>query len=109
MYAILFLNMFVTSLFSAVDIVAFGFVTTKQYMLLSLALTIESLHLHCTAWFVTSLFRYIYIEHEEWIHMLILSVRKQAVVAVCLTLLVYPFFGFPPYGFAMTLGKGLHC
>ena len=101
--------MCVTSLFSAVDIVIFGFVTTKQYLLLSNALIALSLYFHCTAWLVTSLFRFIYIEHEEWIHMLIPSVKKQAVVAVCLTLLVYPFFGFPPYGFAMTLGKGLNC
>ncbi len=97
--------MVVTLIFTVVDIAAFGFMATKQYLLLSNASSALSVYFHCTSWCVTSLVRYIYIEHEEWIHALIPSTKKQAITAVCLILIASTLCIFPLFGYAVTLGK----
>jgi hypothetical protein len=39
-----------------------------------------SLDFHVTSWCVTSVIRYVYIEHDEWIHGRVPDVRRQGYI-----------------------------
>jgi hypothetical protein len=94
-------------LYTAGTIVAFSFVPIQHYLKLSSAVNALSLYFHCTAWCVTSFLRYLYIDHEDLIQSVIPSLQRQSIIAVALTLIAYPCFAFPSFGYALSLGENL--
>jgi hypothetical protein len=73
LYAVLFLNLVVAFATTVTHIVGFTVLHIDKFVIVSNLLNSQSLYYHCTSWCVTSVIRYVYIFHEEWIHNLIPS------------------------------------
>ena len=73
LYAVLFLNLIVAFATTVTHIVGFTVLPIDKFVIVSNLLNSQSLYYHCTSWCVTSVIRYVYIFHEEWIHNLIPS------------------------------------
>ena len=51
LYAVLFLNLLVPSTFTAVNIIAFPFISTEKYIKVSNLSSALCLYFHCTSWY----------------------------------------------------------
>ena len=105
LYAILFLNLIIALCFTLFDIVGFVFLPADKFMTLTNTNSGLSLFFHCTSWCITSIIRYIYIAHDDWIHSTIPSHKNQCRAAFVLAFIMSLFFAFPMYGYALFLGK----
>lgn len=101
LYAVLFLNLVVLLLFTLADLALAPFLpleTMLKWVNLNNGL---SLFFHVTSWCLTSLIRYVYIEHEEWIHDLIPEVKRQCVLSVVAAAVAFPVFVGPTVLYAI--------
>jgi hypothetical protein len=63
LYAILFLNLITSLAVTLVNISAFPFTHSEQYVIVSNSMNGSSLVFHCNCWCVSSIMRYLYIVH----------------------------------------------
>jgi hypothetical protein len=91
--------------FTMIDIIAFVFLTADKFMTLTNTNIGLSLLFHCTSWCITSIVRYIYIAHNDWIHRKIPSHKKQCRAAFVMAFTMSLSLAFPVYGYALFLGK----
>ena len=63
LYAILFLNLITSLAVTLINISAFPFTQSEQYVIVSNSMNGSSLVFHCNCWCVTSIMRYLYIVH----------------------------------------------
>ena len=82
LYTVLFVNLNVACISSAVNIVGFTLIPVHKYVVLSNLTNSQSLYFHCTSWCITSTIRYIYIFHEDWVHNTIASARLKCFLAI---------------------------
>ena len=67
-YAVLFLNLIVSTMSTVLDIVVFFFISTNKYVLFSNLVNALSVFFHCTSWCVTSVLRFVYIIGGDCFH-----------------------------------------
>ena len=82
LYTVLFVNLNVACISSAVNIIGFELIPVHKYAVLSNLTNSQSLYFHCTSWCITSILRYIYIFHEDQVHNTILSARLKCFLAI---------------------------
>jgi len=105
LYAVLFLNLVVSLLCAIANILLFYFVPTFTFVRFSRIQGGVYLFFHCTSWCVTSVIRYIYIVHDDWIDRFIPSPRMQCQVALALAILFSVSMSAPVVGYIFYLGK----
>ena len=67
LYSILFSNMIITLATSLVDIIAYGLIPINKYVIVTNIMNSQSVQYHCSSWCLTTVLRYVYIFHEDWI------------------------------------------
>jgi len=107
LYAMIFLNLIVALFFTLLDLAVFFFLSTDRFVSILNASSTVALFFHCTCWCVTSIIRYLYIVHENWIHIVVPSHQKQCFLAFGLTFILFFTLTVPPFGYARFLGKYL--
>jgi hypothetical protein len=107
LYAVIFLNLSFALFLTVVDLIVYFFLPTDRFVVILNASSVASLFFHCTCWCVTSIIRYLYIVHENWIHIVVPSHQKQCFLAFGLTFILFFTLTVPPFGYARFLGKYL--
>ena len=103
LYAALFLNLLAAWATSAVNLLVFPFI--DFYVGFSNSLNVFALHFHIGCWLVTSIIRYVYLIHRDWVYSKIPSVRTQCYVSVALEIIVAWILLTPIVGAMLYLGK----
>ena len=107
LYTVLFLNLLVSLLSTVVNIAAFSFLSIEKYFMVTNVSNSQSIYFHCTSWCITSIIRYIYISHNDWIHKMIPSSRLKCILAIIVSL-AYSVMQSSPT-FAVIISYGKHC
>jgi hypothetical protein len=105
LYAVIFLNLMIALFFTVVDLIIFFFLCSNRFVSVANASSGVSLFFHCTCWCVTSIIRYLYIVHENWIHSVVPSLKSQRFLAFGLTFVLFLTLTSPPLGYGIYLGK----
>ena len=82
LYAVLFLNLIVSLGTTIIHLIGFSVLPIEKFIILSNLLNSQSLYFYCTSWCVTSVIRYVYIFHEDWLHSAIPGTRIKCFLAV---------------------------
>jgi hypothetical protein len=104
-YAVLFLNLIVSTMSTVLDIVVFFFMSTNKYVLFSNLVNALSVFFHCTSWCVTSVLRFVYIIGGDCFHNLIPNQKLQCASALMMTCLVAAFLTTPTFAVVISYGK----
>ena len=105
LYSMLFVNLIIPLSASVTNICAYQIVSTERYIMISNFLNALCLQFHCNCWCVTSVIRYIYIVHENWIHNKIPIMRHQCVLAFLATLVSLVALITPGFGYGISMGN----
>jgi hypothetical protein len=105
LYAMIFLNLIVALFFTLLDLAVFFFLSTDRFVSILNASSTVALFFHCTCWCVTSIIRYLYIVHENWIHSVLPSLQSQRFLAFGFTFILFLTLTSPPLGYGIYLGK----
>ena len=105
LYAILFLNLIVPLCFTVIDMIAFVFISSNSFMVLSKACSGCSIFFHCTAWCLSSIIRYIYIVSPDWIDNLLPNARSQCYLTFGAAFIFFVSLSAPVFSYAKYLGK----
>ena len=107
LYAILFLNLMVPFILTSVSIIAFYFIPIDKFLIIANSSSGLSLYFHSVCWCMTSVIRYIYIFHDNWIHTHIPNHIIQCFAAIGLTFAFCVFLSAPAFVSAIYIGKRL--
>ena len=105
LFAILYLNLTVQLFVSVGNIVTYPFLATDVYLKLSTGANFSCFYFHNTCWLLTSVIRYIYILHMDWLDAHLPNVKLQSFLAISLALAIAAILIVPIFALAMTLGK----
>ena len=105
LYAVLFLNLTVALISSALDVIVFFFILTYKYVLFSNIMNALSIFFHCTSWCVTSVLRFIYIIYGDWFNNLIPNQRLQCASAIIMTCVLTAILTVPTFAILISYGK----
>ena len=87
LYAVLFFNLVVAAASSLVNISAFLFISMDKYIRLSNLTNAVAVYFHGTCWFTTSVIRYLYIMHNDWLFAKVPKVKHQRTLALTFEIL----------------------
>jgi hypothetical protein len=105
LYAILFINLIIPSVLSMVDILAFVVIAPiEKYIMLTNVNSCISTFFHFTCWCLSSIIRYIYMVHENKLHEVIPSMKRQCHIAIALAIIFSIALSAPLLGYAVYLG-----
>ena len=82
LYAVLFFNLMISLANSIISIAGFVLLPFKYFVQHLNVMNILHLFFLCSNWCVTSVIRYIYILHENWLHTLIPSPKLRCYTAI---------------------------
>ena len=82
LYAVLFFNLVIATVSSMVNIIGFIFISVDKYVRLSNLTNAVAVYFHGTCWFTTSVIRYLYIMHNDWLFAKIPEVKHQRTLAL---------------------------
>ena len=104
-YCTLFLNLIVTLFSSIIDILIFPFVSVAEvkYSAMVNGNGVVCLLFHCCSWSISSVLRYIYIIHPNWLHKKFQEARTLCLLA---TLSILAIFSL---SFGTILGTVMYC
>ncbi len=105
LYAILFFNLIVPLISTLINISVFGFLSFEKYVRVSNLTNSISISFHGTCWLLSSMIRYLYIMHNDWLFSKFPDVKKQCWIALGLEIGLTILFMMPIVGTAMSLGK----
>jgi hypothetical protein len=105
LYATIFLDLMIALFFTLLDMIAFFYMSPDKFFPTTNTNSGVALHFHCTCWCVTSIIRYIYIVHENWIHKAIPNHKYQCYMAIGFTFILYLALSFPSMGYSIYLGN----
>jgi hypothetical protein len=105
LYTALFLNLLVSSLSTVINIAAFSLVSIEKYVKVTNLSNSISTHFHCTSWCITSIIRYIYIFHNDWIHNVIPSAKLKCSLAVVLSFVLSFLQSAPAFAVVILFGE----
>ena len=86
LYSVLVLNLIVALGTTIVHLAGFALLPIEKFIILSNLLNSQSLYFYCTSWCVTSVIRYVYIFHEDWLHNAIPGTRTKCFLAVLMSI-----------------------
>jgi hypothetical protein len=104
-YAVLFADMIVPIISSCINIISFPFTPVLMYVFSSNFSTVICLNFHCTCWCATSIIRYIYIVHENWLQRVLPNIRSQCCTAYITTVLSAVCCTIPMFAYGRSLGE----
>ena len=104
-YAVLFLNLIIPFCATLAQICLFFFIENQQYLMIGTFLGAFCLLFHCNTWCITSVVRYIYIAHENWVHSKIPSMKIQSILACITTIALVLFMLLIITVYAVSLSK----
>jgi len=104
-YAVLFLNLIVSTISTILGIVIFFFISTYKYIMFSNLMNGFSVFFHCTSWCVTSVLRFVYIINGDWFNNRIPSQKHQCILAIIMTCALTAFLTIPTFSVAISYGK----
>ena len=104
-YAVLFADMVVPILSSCINIITFPFTPVLIYFSSSNFSTVICLNFHSTCWCATSIFRYIYIIHENWLQRVLPNIRSQCFAAYVITVVSALCCTLPMFVYGRSLGE----
>ncbi len=107
LYAILFLNLIVALLSTVINTSVCRFISLDQYFILSSVTNAFSVFFHVTCWLLSSLIRYLYIMHNDWLFSKFPNVKKQCWIALGLDIALGIMFMMPVLGTLIFLGNYL--
>jgi len=105
LYAILFCNLIVPLISSSINITGFEFLPFEKYVKISNLTNGISISFHGTCWLLSSVIRYLYIMHNDWLFSKLPDVKKQCWIALGLEILLTILFMMPIVGTAILLGN----
>jgi len=105
LYAVLFADLIVATIFMVVNILGFPFIASWKYIVLSTTCNNMVLFFHCNCWCVTSIIRYIYIIHEDWMQKVLPNFKGQCGAALLLTLTMSSCCTVPMISYGIHLGE----
>ena len=107
LFAVLFLNLVVTALSSALNVSVFAAVSFIKFIMFFNYVNTLALLFHCTSWCVTSAIRYLYISHEEWLFDTFPSQKTQCHIARTVSIIFAVLHILPPMIVIILFGKHL--
>ena len=105
LYAVLFSNLIVALLSSIINTTVFGFISLHQYIRVSNITNGFSVYFHGTCWLLSSLIRYVYIMHNDWLFSKFPDVKKQCWIALGFEIALGIMFMMPTLGTFIYLGN----
>jgi hypothetical protein len=92
LYAILFFNLIIPLISTIINLTIFGFVSLENYVNVSNLTSAFSVYFHGICWMLSSVTRYLYIMHNDWLFSKFPDVKKQCWIAlgleITLTILI---------------------
>ena len=104
-YAVLFTNLVSALLSTILNLVLFTNLEIETYVRFANASNGWYLVFHCNAWCITSILRYLYILHSDWVDTNFPSQKKLAKLTVAITFLSYVVLISPMIAISINLGK----
>ena len=104
-YAVLFTNLVSALLSTILNLVLFTNLEIETYVRFANASNGWYLVFHCNAWCITSILRYLYIFHNDWIDKKFPCQKKLAQLAAFFAFLSYFILISPLVSISITLGK----
>ena len=104
-YAVLFTNLVSALLSTILNLVLFTNLEIETYVRFANASNGWYLVFHCNAWCITSILRYLYILHSDWVDQNFPSQKKLAKLTVVITFLSYVVLISPMIAISINLGK----
>ena len=105
LYAILFFNLIVPLITSSINITAFGFLSSEKYVRLSNLTNALSVYFHGTCWLLSSMIRYLYILHNDWLFSKVPDLKNQCWIAIGLEIVLTFILMMPILVTAILLGN----
>jgi hypothetical protein len=105
LYAMIFLNLIVALFFTLLDLTVFFFISPERFVSILNASSAAALFFHCICWCVTSIIRYMYIVHEDWIHSVMPKHQIQCYLTFACSFILFCALTFPVIGYGIFLGK----
>jgi hypothetical protein len=105
LYAILFCNLIVPLVSTIINLTVFGFVSLEKYARLSNATNAFSVYFHGACWLLSSMIRYFYIMHNDWLFSKFPDVKKQCWIALGLEIGLTILLMMPAFGTIVFLGN----
>ncbi len=105
LYAILFCNLIVPLISTIINTTVFGFVSLEKYARLSNATNAFSVYFHGACWLLSSMIRYLYIMHNDWLFSKFPDVKKQCRIALGLEIGITVLLMLPAFGTLVFLGN----
>jgi hypothetical protein len=104
-YAVLFADMIVPIISSSINIISFPFTPVLMYVSSSNLSTVICLNFHSTCWCATSMIRYIYIVHENWLQRVLPNIQSQCFAAYVITVVSALCCTIPMFAYGRSLGE----
>jgi hypothetical protein len=105
LYAILFCNLIVPLISTIINTTVFGFVSLEKYARLSNATNAFSVYFHGACWLLSSMIRYLYIMHNDWLFSKFPDVKKQCWIALGFEIGITILLMMPAFGTVVFFGK----
>ena len=105
LYAVLFYNLIVSIVNSAISVLGCFVLPFKTYVRLLNVLNLVHLFYLCSNWSVTSVIRYVYILHDSWLHTILPSPKIKCCLAIGFSVLFALLQSSPVVAVGLQLGK----
>ena len=103
LYAALYLNLLIALVTSVINLLAYPFIDV--YLRFSNSLNCLALFFHMGCWLITSIIRYVYLIHSDWLYSKIPSVKTQCFVTLTFEIILSWILMAPVLGIMLKLGK----
>jgi hypothetical protein len=103
-FSVLFTNVVIGLISTFSNIFGFIFLKFDHYIGYSNGCNGIFLSFHCSVWCITSILRYIYILHSDWIDEKFADQRKLSVISVASVFILVAILVLPPVAFAVSFG-----
>ena len=103
LYAALFFNLLIALVTSVINLLVYPFIDI--YIRFSSSLNCSALFFHMGCWLTTSIIRYVYLIHRDWLYSKMPSVRTQCFVTLTFEIMLPWILMSPIFGVMLKLGN----
>jgi hypothetical protein len=104
-FSVLFTNLVMGLISTFLNIFGYIFLSFDRYVGYSNGCNGLFLSFHCSVWCITSILRYIYVLHSDWIDEKFADQRKLSFISVASVFILFAILVLPPVVFAISFGK----
>ena len=104
-YSVLFVNLITGLCQTVFNLLVFNFVRTDLFIRIANATNCCYLTFHCTAWSVTSILRYVFIMHKDWIESKFENLKTLSSISVLGVMIWNASLIVPVVAYTIHLGK----